>query len=68
MGRSFSVRRESENLPVVSCAYIVFPRLVHGAAAGLCVFVAHIRLMADLGLVILKTAFPFVGTAVFLLF
>ncbi len=67
VGRSPSVRRESENLPVVSCTYIVFPRLVHGAAAGLCVFVAHIRLMADLGLVILKTAFPFVGTAVFLL-
>ena len=46
MGRGLEVRRESENLPVVSCTYIVgphfanhrkigtlvFPRLEHGAA------------------------------------
>jgi len=71
MGRDLEVRRESENLPVVSCTYIVgphfaiyckmgtqvFPRLVHGAATGLCVFVAHVKLMAGLGLVILKPPF-----------
>jgi hypothetical protein len=68
MGRDLKVRRESENLPVVSCTYKVFPRLVHGAAIGLHNFIVNIRPNGRFASNYQKskTVVPLAGTAVFL--
>jgi hypothetical protein len=63
MGRSFEVRRKSENLPVIGYTFVVFSRVgTHVWLYGL-IFAGCGSICAGR----FKTAVPFVGAAVFLL-
>ena len=68
MGRSFEVRRKSENLPVVSRMFFVFSRF--GTRCSFMTWADLLETVAGLAggefeLLIIKAAVPFVGTAAF---